>query len=92
MLSAGTVLRRRGDVRYRRVDSEAVVLVQDSAEVVGLNRVGAAILEAVDGTRTVAEVRDILCERFEAPPERLEADALAFLGQLVEMGVLEEAL
>lgn len=91
MLSDATVLRRRGDVRYRLVDSEAVVLVQDAAEVIGLNRVGAAILEAVDGTRTVADVRDALCHRFDADPERIEADALAFLRDLVEMGVLEEA-
>ncbi len=84
-----TVLRLRRDVRFRLVAGEAVILRQESAEVLGLNAVGSRLLALADGNRSLAAVVDVLETEFDAARERLEADALGFAQELVEAGVLE---
>lgn len=83
------VFARRKAVRWRRVGSEAVVVVQDRAQVVGLNATGAAVLEALDGERTAAEVVEALAPRWDVPRERLAADVARILGELAALGVVE---
>jgi len=53
-----------------------------------LNATGAAIVELCDG-RTVAEIVASLGTRFSAPPGRLEAEVIRYLGQLRDKGLLE---
>ena len=54
-ITPATVLQRRSDVRYRRIEGEAVVLRQAAAEVLVLNEVGAAVLDLADGERSVGD-------------------------------------
>jgi len=85
------VYRRTGEVRYRIVDGEAVVVRQRAGEVMVLNSTGARIMELVDGERPVTGIVDALGEEVEAPRATLEADVTAFLRELAEAGVLEGA-
>ena len=83
------LLRRRGDVRYRLIDGEAVVLRQEAAETLVLNEVGARILDLLDGQTPVTAVVDRLEEEYEAERTELESDCLEFVDDLVHRGVLE---
>lgn len=85
------VYRRTGEVRYRIVDGEAVVVRQRAGEVMVLNPTGARILELVDGERPVAGIVEALGEEVEAARATLEVDVAAFLRELAEAGVLEDA-
>lgn len=97
-INSSTVLRLRSDVRYRRIDGEAVVLRQSAAEVLVLNEVGASVLDLADGRRSVGEwidaiVRDY-CDDCDdcadgAGREAVARDVLEFAGEAAAAGLLE---
>ncbi|MFL6233053.1 MAG: PqqD family protein [Thermoanaerobaculia bacterium] len=88
-ITPATVLRRRSDVRYRRIEGEAVVLRQAAAEVLVLNEVGASVLDLADGERSVGEWVDALADEYEGDSGTLARDVLAFAAELAEAGLLE---
>jgi hypothetical protein len=89
VITASTVLRRRTDVRYRRIEGEAVVLRQSAAEVLVLNGVGASVLDLADGVRPVGEWIDALVQEYGADRETVARDVLEFAGEAEEAGLLE---
>jgi hypothetical protein len=88
-ITPATVLRRRSDVRYRRIEGEAVVLRQSAAEVLVLNEVGASVLDLADGESSVGEWIDALREEYEGDSHTLAREVLAFAAELAEAGLLE---
>lgn len=88
-MNPSAILRPSRDIRYRIIDGEAVVVQQHDARVMNLNETGACILEAMDGTRTVADIVDVLSESFDVEPETLQADVLRFMDELVATNVIE---
>ncbi len=84
-----TVLRRRPDVRYRRIEGEAVVLRQSAAEVLVLNGVGADVLDLADGRRPVGEWIDALTLEYGADRGTVERDVLEFATEAAAAGLLE---
>ena len=88
-VTLSTVFRRRSDVRYRRIEGEAVVLRQSAAEVLVLNEVGASVLDLADGERSVREWIEELSGEYETDAATLTRDVLAFAGELEEAGMLE---
>ena len=54
-----------------------------------LNESAAAIVSECDGSRTVAQIVDLVAERFEAPRDRVEADVKAMLEALRQRGLVE---
>jgi hypothetical protein len=89
VITPATVLKRRSDVRYRRIEGEAVVLRQSAAEVLVLNEVGASVLELADGERSVGDWIDALATEYEGDATDLARDVLAFAAELAEAGLLE---
>ncbi|HYX26520.1 MAG TPA: PqqD family protein [Thermoanaerobaculia bacterium] len=91
-VTPSSVLRRRPDVRYRRIEGEAVVLRQSAAEVLVLNGVGADVLDLADGQRPVGEWIDTLAQEYGEDRETVARDVLAFAGEAADAGLLEPAL
>jgi len=89
MSAAAPLYRRLPDVRWRVLDGEAVVLRQRADEVLGLNAVGARVLELCDGTRALDGLLAALAAEFEVEPATLASDVERFLAELVAAGVLE---
>ena len=71
------------------VDGEAVLVLPDKGEVKVLNEVGARIWELVDGTRTIIEIAELLTQEFEVDIQKAQNDALIFLQQLEQKGVIQ---
>jgi hypothetical protein len=88
-ITPATVLQRRSDVRYRRIEGEAVVLRQSAAEVLVLNEVGAAVLDLADGRRSVGDWIAALAQEYAGDPATLAGDVLAFAAELAAAGLLE---
>lgn len=88
-LAPGAVPRLRSDVRYRLVDGQAVVIVQEAGEALVLNEAGSRILELVDGERRVADIVRAMREEFEVGAEELKRDVGEHLAELVAAGVVE---
>jgi hypothetical protein len=72
------------------VDEEGVVFIQDQARVLGLNETGMRVLERIDGATPVGTLLEALARELDVPRERLEADVLPFLDDLLARGALEE--
>jgi hypothetical protein len=89
VIDAGTVLARRPDVRFRRVDEEGVVFIQEQARVLGLNETGMKILERIDGVAAVGALLGDLAPGLGVTEEKLEGDLFPFLEDLVGRGALE---
>lgn len=88
-LNAASILRPARDVRFRRVDDEAVVVRQSAGEVLVMNETAARLLELADGRSTVADWVETLAGEFEIGRQALESDILAFACELEEEGMLE---
>ncbi len=65
-----------------------MALSQSLGEVFGMSEVAGRILELCDGTRNFEGIVDQLTEEFEAPRDRVEADARRFLEELLQLGFL----
>ena len=89
MIDLSTLLKPHRDIRFRLIDGEAVVLQQYDARILSLNETGTRILGWLDGIRTVKDLIDLLSEEYEASTELLEADVLAYLGELEAMNIIE---
>ena len=76
------------NVRGRRLENEAVVVLPEKGEVKVLNEVGAQIWMLADGTRSVREIVAAVCAEFEAAPDVVEADTLKFLAELQQKGLI----
>ncbi len=78
----------RREFLARDVDDETVILAPSGDQVLSLNAVGSFIWKQIDGTHTVRDILDILCDEYEVDRAQAEHDVLAFLGQLVEHDLL----
>jgi hypothetical protein len=82
--------RRCGDVRYRVVGGQAVIIVQDAGEAIVLNEVGTRVLELIDQNLSSSQIAEALCEHFEVEIEQASSDLESYLGDLQEAGVIAE--
>jgi hypothetical protein len=91
MIGPDSVLKARDDVRYRIVDRQAVLIRQNDPEAVILNEVGARVLGLIEERSPVGQMLDRMAEEFEVDRAVLERDVLAFLQELLDTGIAEEA-
>lgn len=83
--------RLRRAVRYRIIDLEAVVVRQDSAEVMVLNEVGARVLVLLDRRQSPSVIAEILPTEFEVTLEDARRDVQHYIDELLEAGIIELA-
>ena len=74
----------RSDLLFVAIDGEGVAAASDRFETVLLGSLYAELLPILDGTRTVAEIRGELSERFASLSVRLALRKLRLLGCLAE--------
>lgn len=84
MIGPESRLRRRDRVLTQRAAGQWVLLDLDDGQYFALDEVSGRIWDLCDGSRDVAAVVEALCQDFDAPAETVEADVLAFLGEMVE--------
>lgn len=87
-LDASAVPRLPRGVRLRE-DPDRGWLLLAPERVLTLEGPAAAILQEVDGERSVAEIAERLATAFGAPLDRVSNDVAAFLGQLAEKRMVE---
>ena len=76
-------------VRLHRCEVRKAWLLLAPERAVKMDQVGVAILNALDGQRTFAEVVDKLAQDFNAPRERIAGDAARFLADLKNRRMVE---
>jgi hypothetical protein len=88
-LDPASILRTARDLRFRRIDDEAVVVRQRAGEVLVMNETAARLLELADGRTSVADWVEVLAGEYEVDREALAREVLAFTRDLAEEGMLE---
>jgi hypothetical protein len=83
------VLRPSSDLRFRHIESEAVVVRQRAGEVLVMNEVAARILDLADGRTPVSGWIEVLAEEYDVDREALARDVVAFAAELAAEGMLE---
>lgn len=73
------------------MDEQQILLDPSSGQYYTLNEVGSRIWELSDGARSVSEIVDIVCQEYDAPRERVEADAIELLEELAGEKLIVEA-
>jgi hypothetical protein len=83
------VIRRARDLRYRKVLGEGLAIRQSTSEVLGVNEVGARVLDLIDGVSPISHQVSTLLQEFDVAEEILTRDLLAFLAKLIDIGAVE---
>lgn len=85
-------LRLADDVSYESLGEgeETVILSFSTGYLYTCNETAAAFLDALDGQRTVDEVVDLLEAQFDAPRERIQADAVELANELISENLVVE--
>lgn len=89
MSEGEAVFRRCSSVRYRVIEGQAVLIVQDRREAVVLNEVGTRILELTDGETSVEAIVSRLMDDYEVERQQLATDVAGHLAELESLGVVE---
>ena len=76
------------EVIFRELDGEAVVLNLDTGIYFGLDAVGTRIWRLLEERKPLQAVLDTLIDEYEAPPDRLQRDLLAFVERLNGKGLV----
>jgi len=80
---------RRGQMAYRVLGEETIIMSATDSTLFNLNEVATVIWEAADGRVPLSEiVRRRVCVEFDVLPEVAFADALAFAEELAPHGIL----
>jgi hypothetical protein len=83
-----SVVRKNDAYCERTLGEETVFMSPDGSQVHALNDVGSAIWSFIDGTITLAEIRDRICQEYDVGPDQAERDLLAFVRELVAKQLL----
>jgi hypothetical protein len=76
------------EVVFRELDGEAVVLNLDTGIYFGLDAVGTRIWRLIEDRKPLRDVLVALVDEYDAPPDRLQRDLLAFVEHLNGKGLL----
>lgn len=96
MYKSGSIYKVRSEkVVVRKVGNEMVIVplvnsVADMTRVLTLNETGAAIIEALDGQRTISQVEAQLISVFDVESDILAADLQNFINDALSKGIIEE--
>lgn len=78
-----------GDVLFRDVDGEAVLLNLKDEQYFGLDPVGTRIWTVLTASPSIQTAFDNLVEEYDVIPEQLEQDLRSLIDTLVEHGLIE---
>ena len=90
-MSLDMSLRIPDDVVFRELDGEAVVLNLDTGMYFGLDQVATRMWHLLEQHAGLKKVLDALVDEFDAPPDQLERDLLAFADLLMHKGLVAVA-
>lgn len=84
-------IQRTPGVLEAEIDGDRVLMHPETFDYFGLSATGVAVWDLIDGSRTRQDVVDLLAQRYDDSPERIDADVAAFLAgmqaaQLVSFG------
>jgi pyrroloquinoline quinone biosynthesis protein D len=87
-MESESVPRRRSRLMAEEMDGECLLYRRGKHQAVYLNETATVIWKLCDGTRTVAEIVDLLAEKYPESREQIGADVSEALDLLVQQGII----
>jgi coenzyme PQQ biosynthesis protein PqqD len=84
----GRTLHRRPRVVAQQASGKHVLLDIDSGRYYALDEVGGRVWQLCDGTRSVRQIVEVMCDEYDAAADEVEADVEAFVNELVGESLL----
>lgn len=78
----GTILRRKPEQAFSKIDDEVVMLSQDSGEYYALNPVGSRIWELIENPVSVNEIVKVLENEFDVGHDVCVKETIELLNEL----------
>lgn len=78
------------EIAWRRVDGDVLVVDPGQAQIRQLNATAAAVWEALESPRSIDELVEAVCARFDTTPQVARPDVESFLGELRERDLVTE--
>ncbi|MCK8602747.1 PqqD family protein [Desulfoferrobacter suflitae] len=82
------IIRLNDNIIWRTIEGEAVLLNQATGDYYGLNSVGCSFWEKIDGSRTVAEIIQLLMREYDVPEAAVTRDVLELIAEMQRQGLL----
>ena len=89
-MKENTKFELQGDVRFRLVADEGVVIRQTEGEVLVVNEMGGEILTMIQEDRNLGEIVSALCGRYDAEASMIRQDTQAYLTELLSGQVISQ--
>jgi pyrroloquinoline quinone biosynthesis protein D len=83
------VLPRHAKLKFDETRKVWVLLAPE--RVLAPDEIAVEVLQLCDGVRSVADIADLLAQKYAAPREAIAADVIAMLQDLADKGFLTEA-
>jgi pyrroloquinoline quinone biosynthesis protein D len=83
------VLPRHAKLKFDETRKVWVLLAPE--RVLAPDEIAVEVLQLCDGIRSVADIADLLAQKYAAPREAIAADVIAMLQDLADKGFLTEA-
>jgi hypothetical protein len=88
-ISRASTVRISGDIVFRKLEGEAVILHLATGTYYGLDAVGTRIWELLREQARVDAIMEAILQQYEVEPARCEQDLLGLLRQLHAKGLIE---
>ena len=83
-----TVLSRSQDANFTILDGEAVLLNLDSGFYYTLNPVGTTVWQLIDGVRTLHDIQEAICDRYDVSKEQAIKDLVSLANDFCKEGLV----
>ena len=81
-------IRQNPDTPARTIDGEALVITPEDSRLHTLNETATYIWDRADGSRTLEAIAAEMADAFEVDPATLRAEAVAFVEDAVQRGLM----
>ena len=88
MISLEKYVVRNSDMVWKMVGNEAFIIDKDGTNIHQLNSVGSEIWKISEGTLTVRQIIETICNHFEITAEEAEKDATRFIEDMLTQGLV----
>ena len=89
MLSPSTFIKKADHQVSCELDGEVVILDLKTSVYFGLNRVGAAIWEALNEPKTAADICTVIYEKYDVDESQCQEDVIDLLSNLENVGLID---
>jgi hypothetical protein len=90
MSDESSVFGRRDRVMVQQVEGSSVLLDIDSGQYFALNEVGGRVWDLCDGSRSVTNIAEVLCDEYDVDATTALRDASELLSSLAGAGLVVE--